>query len=188
MSRPLKWQPQLAPPLQCPLCLFPSLGTNTPTHHLIFPPLSFKFVYLLICFHFSTVPVYFRSPSLSSPLSTLYSLRVYISFTGKPSQFTPRQCLCCGECCPLFPAFYHLNISLKQFIYFLRFAVCFSFLFSSYLSSLCCPELATPGLRIKRNGWSGSSVEDETTGKAQNGTGWGKLDSQEHSVDVEKST
>lgn len=49
---------------------------------------------------------------------TLYSLHVYISFTGKSLRPSPCQYLCCGECCPLFPPFYPLNISPNQLIYF----------------------------------------------------------------------
>lgn len=136
MSRPLKWQPQLAPPLRCPLCLFPSPGINT------HPPPTILF--FLLCPLSSSVYSSASTSALSQSifeaplfLCTLYSLRVYISFTGKPSHFTPRQYLCCGKGCPLFPAFYHLNISPKQLIYFLRLAF-FSFfvLLSSFFSLL----------------------------------------------------
>ena len=95
-------------------------------------------------------------------LSTLYSLRVYISFTGKSSRLRPGQYLCCGECCPLFPAFYHLNISPKQLIYFLT-AVFFFLLLSLLSPPLRCPELATSRLGIKRNGRSESTVEEKKT-------------------------
>lgn len=109
--------------------------------------------------------------------STLYSLHVYISFTGKSSQLSLCQCLCSGECCPLFPAFY-LNISLNQLIHF-PISAFFSVL--SLFSPLLCPELATSRLRIKRNGRSESAVEEETIGKNQNGAGTSKLDSHKHS-------
>lgn len=105
--------------------------------------------------------------------STLYSLHVWISFPGKSLQLSPCQYLCYGECCPLFPAFYHPNISPKQLIYFPIF------FFSCPLPcpTIPCPELATSRLRIKRNGRLGSTAEEETIGKTQNGAGTSKLDS-----------
>lgn len=110
-------------------------------------------------------------------LSTLYSLHVYISFTGKSSQLAPCQCLCFGECCPLFPAFYHLNFPSNQLIYFLISVFLFFFSFCPCPPPLFCPELAASRLRIKRNGRSESAVEEEAIGKAQNGTHTSKLES-----------
>lgn len=70
--------------------------------------------------------IFTASPSFS----TLYSLHVYISLTGKSWRLSPCQYLCFGECCPLSPAFYHLNISSDQLIYFPTLV--FSFSLSSF--------------------------------------------------------
>ena len=77
------------------------------------------------------------------PLSTLYSLRVYISFTGESLRLSRCPYFCCGWCRPLFPAFYHLNISPPPpppNSSFISLHPLYPLL--SYRSALLCPKIS----------------------------------------------